>query len=114
MNFPINLIGELVAIRLDNAGLSESRVLLPDWRRCLSGKVLATGSEVREVFIDDRVSFGAAVGMDSLLSGQEIRIMKEKDIDFIYEDWTGVPICKTCQNYVESSEEYCTACLDGL
>jgi co-chaperonin GroES (HSP10) len=85
MMFPINLIGELIAVRPDEAKFSENGIRLPDWKRSLSGSILAAGPEVRNVVRGDRVSFGAAVGMDSILNGQEIRILKERDLDFIYE-----------------------------
>jgi co-chaperonin GroES (HSP10) len=81
-SFPINLIGELVAVQPNPA---ESRISLPDWKRALNGKILAVGPEVQSAKCGDTVYFGAAVGMDSVFSGQEIRILKEQDIDFIYE-----------------------------
>lgn len=80
--FPINLIGDLVAIEPLPA---ESTVLLPDWKRALKGTVLAVGPESKSVFPGDGAYFGAAVGMDSVFNGRGIRILKEKDIDFIYE-----------------------------
>jgi hypothetical protein len=80
-DFPINLIGELVAVRPDPA---EAEILLPDWKRSLHGIVLARGPEVREVSKGTKVSFGAAVGMDSTFNGQPVRILKEQDLDFIY------------------------------
>lgn len=83
MPFPINLLGELVAVRPDPA---EAEILLPDWKRSLHGTVLAGGPEVREVSKGARVSFGAAVGMDSIFNGQPVRILKEQDLDFIYVD----------------------------
>jgi hypothetical protein len=80
--FPINLIGELVAVRPNPP---ENTVRLPDWKRALNGTVLAVGPEVRSIESGDTVYFGAAVGMDSVLSGQTIRLLKEQDLDFIYE-----------------------------
>lgn len=82
MNFPLNLIGELLVVTPDEV---QSTIKLPDWQRSLIGTVLAIGPEVREVSKGQRVAFGAAVGMDSVFSGQEIRILKEQDLDFIYE-----------------------------
>lgn len=82
MSFPLNLIGELLAVRVDD--LKSERISLPDWKRALSGTVLAKGPECRDVNIESKVYFGAAVGMDSVLNGQEIRILKERDLDFIY------------------------------
>jgi co-chaperonin GroES (HSP10) len=81
--FPINLIGELVAVRPNTP---ESRISLPDWKRALNGEVLAVGPKVRAAKCGDTVYFGAAVGMDSVFSGQEIRILKEQDLDFVYDN----------------------------
>ena len=84
MNFPINLVGELVAVKVDTP---EGAVRLPDWKRNLSGEVIAHGPGCsKDVVLSSRIAFGAAVGMDSVLNGQEIRILKEQDIDFIYEE----------------------------
>lgn len=83
MNFPLNLIGELLAVRIDD--LKSERISLPDWKRALTGTVLAKGPACRDVDLESKVSFGAAVGMDSVFNGQEIRILKEKDLDFVYE-----------------------------
>lgn len=80
--FPINLIGELLIVRTETP---TGTVRLPDWKRSLSGEVISIGPRVLEVRSGDRVSFGAAVGMDSVYSGQEVRILKEKDLDFVYE-----------------------------
>lgn len=105
-DFPINLIGELVAVRVNPA--PTEAVLLPDWKRSLSGVILAVGpcADLSPGYL---VSFGAAVGMDSVLNGQDIRILKATDVDFLYNS---VPKCKTCENYVESGEDSCTDCLD--
>ena len=81
--FPIELIGDFVVVRPDS--IQEYRVLLPDWKKSLSGRVVALGPEVKEILRGDRVSFGAAVGMDATLGGEEIRILKEENLDFIYE-----------------------------
>lgn len=82
MSFPINLLGELVAVQPENPKLD---VLLPDWKRSLSGVVLSVGPDCKTVQNGVRVSFGAAVGMDSVLNGAAIRILKEQDLDFVYE-----------------------------
>lgn len=83
MSFPINLIGNLVAIKVEDE--SSEYVRLPDWARSLSGTVLGCGPKVQELRGTERVSFGAAVGMDAVLNGQNIRIMREPEIDFVYE-----------------------------
>ena len=105
--FPINLIGELIAVTFEPV---QGTVRLPDWKRSLKGTVIARGSDVRDVSEGQVVSFGAAVGMDSVFAGKEVRILKEQDLDFVYSD---VPLCEECgTNYVESSEDFCTDCLD--
>ncbi len=86
-SFPIKLIGDLIAVRPNSP---ESGVLLPDWKRALNGKVLAVGPEVREAKCGDTVSFGAAVGMDSVFNSTTIRILKEQDLDFVYEETSQV------------------------
>lgn len=78
----INLIGELLIVRPE---IPSGPIRLPDWKRSLSGKVVAASPNVRAVKTGDRVSFGAAVGMDAVYNGQEIRILKERDLDFVYE-----------------------------
>jgi len=83
MSFPLNLIGELVAVHPDPV---ESTIKLPDWKRSLTGTIVACGPEVVAVHAGTKVSFGAAVGMDSVLSGQSIRILKEQDLDFAYDE----------------------------
>lgn len=91
MSFPINLLGELVAVRIEDipgsrgTELYGKRVLLPDWKRSLSGTTIAVGPEVVAVDEGSRVSFGAAVGVDSTISGVSIRILKEQDLDFVFE-----------------------------
>ncbi len=82
MNFPINLIGELIAVTIDPV---PGTVRLPDWKRALKGTVIARGPDVRDVLEGQTVYFGAAVGMDSVLAGQDIRILKESNLDFVYE-----------------------------
>ena len=82
MSFPLNLIGELVAILPDSP---DHEILLPDWKRTLSGVVIASAEGIKSVVPGDKVVFGAAVGMDSVFNGQSIRILKEQDLDFVYE-----------------------------
>jgi co-chaperonin GroES (HSP10) len=82
MSFPINLIGELLVVKPEPI---QGPIRLPDWKRSLSGIVLAVGPQVRGLSVGAKVFFGAAVGMDSVYAGQEIRILKEQDIDFVYE-----------------------------
>ena len=87
MTFPINLIGELLAVKIEPA---KAEILLPDWKRSLRGTIISVGQEVVSVRPGDSVSFGAAVGMDSVLAGKEVRILKERDLDFVYEETSQV------------------------
>jgi hypothetical protein len=100
MNFPINLIGELIAVTPERI---QGPIRLPDWKRSLKGTVIARGPDARDVREGEIVSFGAAVGMDSVLAGQEIRILKERDLDFVYEphevDNFGHPFPRMAQQY---------------
>lgn len=85
MSFPIKLIGELVAVRLDPV---EGPIRLPDWKRVLTGEIIATGPGCTTVQPMLRASFGAAVGMDAQFAGSSIRILKESDLDFVYDSCT--------------------------
>lgn len=81
--FPLKLIGELIAVRIEEI---TGTIRLPDWKRSLSGIVIARGSQAKEVQEGDRVFFGAAVGMDSVYNGTDVRILKQDDVDFIHSD----------------------------
>lgn len=84
MSFPIELIGELLAVRIDKA--TSERIALPDWKRNLSGVVIAASPGCSEdVVISSRVIFGAAAGMDATCGGEDVRILKEQDLDCVYE-----------------------------
>jgi co-chaperonin GroES (HSP10) len=80
-DFPMQLLGELVAVLPEPA--AKTKVILPDWQKSLFGRVLAFGPEAKDVKIGDKVNFGAATGMESVLDGAAIRIMRESEIDFI-------------------------------
>ncbi len=90
--FPMRLIGELIAVRYEPV---KGNVALPDWQRSLTGTVLATGPGLplpgggttpMQTCVGDTVCFGAAVGMESVLDGQSIRIMRDSDVDFAFGD----------------------------
>jgi hypothetical protein len=108
MNFPINLVGELLAVKINHP--STEAVLLPDWKRSLSGVVIATGSDVKGVNDGDLVYFGAAVGMDSVLSGQDIRILKERDLDFVYENETQY---RVAEQWTLADDEFPCLCTES-
>jgi len=82
--FPMQLLEELVAI-LPDAKPPGFKIILPDWSRCLRGTVIATGPDCRDVKPSDVVSFVATAGMESVFDGAAIRIMREKDIDFVVD-----------------------------
>lgn len=88
--FPMQLLGELVAVRPDEA--TESHVRVPDWERKLTGTVIAIGpgKELRpgllapmSVAPGDKIIFGAAVGMESSFNGKPLRIMRDSEIDVV-------------------------------
>lgn len=80
MEFPIQLLDTLVAIRPEEP--KRSKILLPDWQKSLFGFVLSVGPGVTELTVGERVSFGAAKGIESVCDGAQIRILREEDIDF--------------------------------
>lgn len=88
--FPMQLLGELVAVRPDE--VTESHIRVPDWERKLTGIVIATGpgKELRagqlapmSVAPGDRIIFGAATGMESSFNGKPLRIMRNSEIDAV-------------------------------
>lgn len=91
MGFHLNLADDLVAVEYYEEVKSD--IKLPDWKRSLIGRVIARGpGELlpngilgpMQVEVGDKVSFGAAVGMEAVASGYPVRIMKDRDIDFVY------------------------------
>lgn len=91
MDFPIELFDDLIAVQYDSEVHSD--IALPDWKRSLIGTVVAVGPGERlpdgviapmQVCLGDRVSFGAAIGMEASLGTKyPIRIMKDRDVDFV-------------------------------
>lgn len=88
--FPGQLLGDLVVIEMEPE--PRTGVILPDWKKSLRGKVLAIGAGLplqnggigpMQCAVGDRVSFGAAKGIESVFSGATVRIMKDTDVDFI-------------------------------
>jgi co-chaperonin GroES (HSP10) len=91
MGFYLNLADDLVAVEYYEEVKSDIR--LPDWKRSLIGRVIARGpGELlpsgdlvpMQTEVGNKVSFGAAVGMEAVANGYPIRIMKDKDIDFVF------------------------------
>lgn len=90
--FSIDLIGNLVAVEYEPA--SKGRIVLPDWKQSLQGVVLAVGPGAPlyngrlapvQTKVGNRVSFGAAVGMESVYDGKPVRILRDTDIDLVLE-----------------------------
>ena len=84
--FPMKLLGDLIAVRPDSTKPEKGKIVMPDWSRCLRGKVLAAGSDCKELAVDDHVAFRATSGMESVFDGAAIRIMREDDVDFVLGD----------------------------
>jgi co-chaperonin GroES (HSP10) len=79
----MNLLGDLIAVRYEND--RNGVVALPDWKRALVGFVIAVGPDATETRTGDRISFGAAKGMEATFDGRAIRIMRDTDVDFVVE-----------------------------
>ena len=88
--FPMQLVGELVAVQPDEA--ERGRVLKPDWEKTLTGTVVAIGpgKTLRDgalapmsVAVGDKIVFGAAIGMESVFNGKPLRIMRDGEIDVV-------------------------------
>lgn len=59
------------------------QILVPDWARMLCGTVVSAGPSVTEAKAGDRVGFLATSGIESVFKGENIRIMKEKDLEYV-------------------------------
>lgn len=87
----MKLLGNLIAVQYEQP---TGVIKLPDWQRSLSGIVIAAGPGLpladggcgpMECKIGDRISFGAAVGMESVYKGTPTRIMRDSEVDFVLE-----------------------------
>ena len=67
---------------------------MPDWKRELKGRVVATGPgrplyhgghAPMQTEVGDRVTFGAAKGMEAVRNGRQLRILRDSDIDAVLE-----------------------------
>ncbi len=81
--FPINLFADLVAIEPEPHKFD---VALPDWQQSFTGKVIAVGPQAYELEVGDRVIFNGVRGMDGVLDGKQIRIMKEEDVEAVVNE----------------------------
>jgi chaperonin GroES len=93
VDFSQRLLDDLVAVQLlDKA---EGVIKLPDWQRTLRGEIIAVGPgrmlplgerAPMECSVGNQVSFAATAGMDSSYGiGTSIRIMRDSDVDAIWE-----------------------------
>ena len=83
MAFPISLLGEFIAVLPDEAK-AQSGIVLPDWQTSHHGTGNARGN-TRELKCEDRVVYGAATGMEAVVHGKQIRIMRESDVLAVIE-----------------------------
>lgn len=91
----MQLLGELIAVQYEPV---KTTVKLPDWKRTLTGVVIACGAGLPSYDgrgnapvvcrVGDRVSFGAAAGMESVYDGQPIRILRDSEVDFAVGEQT--------------------------
>lgn len=82
-DFPINLIGSLIAVRPES--VKQGKIFVPDSVRSLRGKVLAKGPDATELQVGDTITFVATSGMESVFNGAAIRIMRQDDADTVIE-----------------------------
>lgn len=83
----MQLARDLVAVLPDSQKRIKNRIVVPDWQKTLKGEVLGVGPKVRDdVRVGDRISFGAAKGMESVYNGAAIRIMRYDDVDMVIEE----------------------------
>ena len=81
VGFPMQMLGDLVAIRPEKAA-QRGKIFLPDWNRSLRGRILAVGPDCKEVKVGETASFRATSGMESVFDGAPLRVMREDDLDF--------------------------------
>jgi hypothetical protein len=85
LKFEMLLVRDLVAVLPDSVR-RRAKVFVPDWQKTLKGKVLAVGPKVAGLAPGDRITFGAAKGMESVYNGAAIRIMRFNDVDMVIEE----------------------------
>ncbi|WP_294951980.1 co-chaperone GroES [Sulfurovum sp.] len=81
MNFK-PLGDRLLIQRVEEANTTASGIIIPDnaKEKPSKGKVIAVGSEVEDVKVDDTVVFGKYSGNEIILDGTEYLIMENSDI----------------------------------
>lgn len=90
----MKLLDDMLIVECDEPNAAK-RIVLPLWSKGLQGTVLeagpgellANGKRVEmDVKVGDKVSFGAATGMESVYKSRSIRMMRQKDLLGILED----------------------------
>ena len=81
MNFK-PLGDRLLVQRIEEANTTASGIIIPDnaKEKPSKGKVIAVGSEVEDIKVDDTVVFGKYSGNEIILDGTEYLIMESSDI----------------------------------
>jgi len=81
MNFK-PLGDRLLIQRVEEANTTASGIIIPDnaKEKPSKGKVIAVGSEVEDINVDDTVVFGKYSGNEIILDGEEYLIMESSDI----------------------------------
>ncbi len=81
MNFK-PLGDRLLIQRVEEANTTASGIIIPDnaKEKPSKGKVIAVGSEVEDIKVDDTVVFGKYSGNEIILDGTEYLIMESSDI----------------------------------
>ncbi|BAF72906.1 co-chaperone GroES [Sulfurovum sp. NBC37-1] len=81
MNFK-PLGDRLLIQRVEEANTTASGIIIPDnaKEKPSKGKVIAVGSEVEDINVDDTVVFGKYSGNEIILDGEEFLIMESSDI----------------------------------
>ncbi|RUM62765.1 MAG: co-chaperone GroES [Sulfurospirillum sp.] len=81
MNFK-PLGDRLLIQRVEESNTTASGIIIPDnaKEKPSKGKVIAIGSEVEDIKVDDTVVFGKYSGNEIVLDGEEYLIMESSDI----------------------------------
>lgn len=90
------LIDDMIAVQLDSEHAAKGRIKLPDWQKYLRGTVIAVGPGKAlytggrgpmAVAVGDKISFSPTAGMDTSYGvNQDIRLMREPDVEAIWEE----------------------------
>jgi co-chaperonin GroES (HSP10) len=81
--FPIKLLGDLIAVRPDKPDVQ--KIITPDWTRSLKGRVVSAGDGCHDLKGGETVVFGAVVGMETMVNNIPMRMMREENVDAVLE-----------------------------